>query len=308
MKKIFISTTSFGEFSNEPIKLLKSQNFEVTLNDLGRRLQKSDCIELFGDYDGIIAGTEEFDSTVLDKALLLKVISRVGVGLDNIDIKYAHKKKIKVYNTKCSPALAVAELVIGLMIDSKRYITLHNLDMKKNIWKKRMGTLLSGKTLGIIGLGNIGKTLVKITKGFSLKYLAYDRIIDSDFAKNYNVEYCDLNNLLENSELISIHLNLTNENKNLISNNQLRLIKPETIVINTSRSEIINEKSLISSLSKKQIQYVCLDVHSSEPYSGPLSNFDNVILTPHIGSYAKESRISMELEATKNLIKGFEIK
>ncbi len=302
MKKIFISTTSFAQFSNEPIELLKSNNFDITINELERKLNRSDCLELYGEFDGIIAGTEGFDQLVLDKSNRLKVISRVGVGIDNIDINYAKKKGIKVLRTKTSPSLAVAELVVGLIINLNRKISLHHSDMKKNIWNKRMGSLLTGKTLGIIGLGNIGKTLVKITKGFSLKYLAYDKVIDSEFAKRNNVDYSSLNYLLAKSDIISVHLNLTNETKNLISDKELNQLKSNAILINTSRSEILDETYLLNKLSNSNIA-VGLDVFSTEPYNGPLINYDNVITTPHIASYAQEIRIKMEIEAAQNLIK-----
>jgi len=307
LKKVFISTTSFAQFSKEPMDLLKSNGFEVTMNDLERKLGKSDCLKIFSKYEGIIAGTEIFDKSVIDFAKNLKVISRVGVGLDNIDREYTAQKGIKVYKSKTEPSLAVAELVLGLILDLVRKISLHNDEMKRGKWNKKMGMLFSGKTLGIIGLGNIGKTLVKITQGLSLKYLAYDKLHDNKFAKNNLVEYCELEHLLQSSDIISIHLSLTEGSFGLLSKKEFNLMKKSAILLNASRGEIIDEKALINAISNNIIGGAGLDVYQSEPYNGSLVNYDNVVLTPHIGSYAKEIRMAMELEAVQNLIKGFQL-
>ena len=306
MKKIFISTTSFGQFSKKPIELLKSNNFEVTVNHFGRKLNKSESLELYHEFDGIIAGTEIFDKDVLNKTKKLKVISRVGVGIDNIDLEHARKKGIEIKRSQTQPSLAVAELVLGIIFDLIRKISVHNQEMKKGVWNKKMGSLFSEKTLGIIGLGNIGKTLVKITQGFDLNYLAYDLYKDEDFSKTYNVKYCDLKTLLKKSDFISIHLTLNDKSIGMISENELELMKDEAILVNASRGEIINEDSLIEALSKNRIGGAGLDVYQIEPYKGPLSQFHNVVLTPHIASYAKEIRVAMELESVQNLIKAFD--
>ena len=306
MKKVFISTTSFAQFSKDPLEILKSNGFEVKTNEYGRKLGKSDSLEMYSKYDGIIAGTEIFDKQVLDSAENLKVISRVGVGLDNIDIEYAKQKGIKIYRSKTEPSLAAAELVLGLIFDLTRKISSHNEEMKSGTWHKKMGSLLSGKTLGIIGLGNIGKTLVKITHGLSLNILAYDIIRDQQFAEDNNIEYCDLEYLLQSSDIISIHSTLTEKSHGLLSENEFDLMKTDAILVNTSRGELIDEKVLLNAISKNIIGGAGIDVYQTEPYTGPLTDYDNVVLTPHIGSYAKEIRMAMELEAVQNLIMGFQ--
>ena len=287
LKKIFISTTSFAQFSKEPIDLLKSNGFEFEMNDLGRKLGKSDCLKIYSKYNGIIAGTEIFDKQVLDSAENLKVISRIGVGLDNIDIEYAKQRGIKIYRSKTEPSLAVAELVLGLILDLTRKISLHNKEMKSGIWHKKMGSLLSGKTLGIIGLGNIGKMLVKITHGLSLNILAYDIIRDK-----------------QSSDIISIHSNYNANNENMISNDQFSLMKDSAIFINTSRGELVNEKDLYETLKQKKIAGAGIDVFKEEPYNGNLTTLENIIVTPHIAAYGKELRIKMEIEAVRHVIEG----
>ena len=214
----------------------------------------------------------------------------------------------KWLNTKTSPALGVAELALGLILDLSRNISSHNAHLKNGNWEKRMGSLISGKTLGIVGLGSIGKELVNITKGFGLKYLAYDIKIDFEFSDLHQIEYCTLEEVFTKSDIVSIHTSLTKENRNLIDFNLLKMMKQNSILINTSRGEIINEDDLIKAIEQKLIAGAGLDVFSTEPYQGKLLEFDNVVATPHIAGYTKEIRTKMELEAAKNLVKGLELK
>jgi D-3-phosphoglycerate dehydrogenase len=170
-----------------------------------------------------------------------------------------------------------------------------------------MGSLLSGKILGIIGLGNIGKTLVKLTQGFGLKYLAYDLYKDYEYAKKNGIEYCKLNDLLAQSDIVSSHLSLSSDVQGLIDYNALKKMKSSAILINTSRGEVIDEEALVSILDEGRIGGAALDVYQEEPYRGQLLKYNNVITTPHIGAYALEIRKRMELEATENLVKDIEL-
>ena len=308
MKKIFIATTTFCQFSKKPMELLAKNDFQIILNGKNRKLRYSELKNDIFKFDGVIAGTEEYDRQMLDAAKNLKVISRVGVGLDNIDQDHALEKGIKVFRTQTGPSLAVAELALGLILNLMRKIIDQSNNLNNGVWKKQMGSLVSGKTLGIIGMGTIGKKLVEITKGLQLKYLAFDHIKDEEFARENNVEYWDLSYLLENADIISVHLNMTKENVNLINMNRLKKMKPSSIIVNTSRGEIINEHDLEIAVKDGIIAGAGLDVFQEEPYNGPLINYENVILSPHIGSYAQEIRMTMEMEAVNNLIKGLNTK
>jgi len=304
MHKIFISTSTFAVHSNDPVKILETTNSEIIFNTLSQKMTSDELIKYAYDATGIIAGTELYSKEVLEQLSKLKVISRLGVGMDNIDLKIAKQKGVKIYKTQTTPAPAVAELVLGLMLDLARKISHQNNTLKSGTWKKEMGNLLHGKTLGIIGMGTIGKTLVKLVKGFNFNIMAFDLFQDEQFAKKYGVNYCDLDTLLSESDIISIHLNLTDETNQLMNATQIRKMKQGSILINASRGEMIEEEVLYKALKEKRIFGAGLDVFNDEPYSGPLTGLDNVILTPHIGSYAKELRIQMEIEATENLIRG----
>ena len=302
--KIAITTTSFAKLDEQPLLLLSDSRFDVVLNSYGRKLSRDEVVELAADAVGLIAGTEQLDISVLEKLPKLKCISRLGVGMDNIDIDVAKQKGIKLYKTQTTPAPAVAELALGLMIDSARKISNQNSDLKSGTWQKKMGNILQGKTLGIVGLGTIGKTLVKLVKGFNFKILGYDLYQDEHFKTKYGVTYCDLDTLLAKSDIVSIHLNLSDETNQLMNEEQISKMKPDSILINTSRGEIIDEEALFNALKDKKILGAGLDVFNDEPYSGPLKKLNNIILTPHIGSYAKELRIQMEIETVENLLRG----
>lgn len=303
MDNIFIATTSFGVFSEEPLSILNNYSTKVSFNMLGRKLNDEEIISLAKNSHGIIAGTENYSKDVLKKLSNLRCISRLGVGMDNVDLDYAKNNKITVFKTNTSPGPAVAELVMGLIVDVSRKISHQSFNLKSGLWQKEMGLLLKGKTLGIIGLGNIGKQLVKISSGFRFKILAYDLFQDIDFKKQFSINYCDLDQLLINSDIISIHLNSSNETLNLINEKNIQLLKPSAILINTSRGDIVDEGALYKALNNKKIFGAGIDVFKDEPYTGPLKKLNNVVLTPHIGSYAKEIRIKMEIESVKNLLK-----
>jgi len=304
--KIGICTTTFGKVSPEPIKILNENNFQLLMNNLHRKLYDNEIIELASDCIGIIAGNETYSKEVLNELKKLKVISRLGVGMDNIDTEYVNNKNIKVFKTNTTPALAVAELTLGLIFNLSRKISYHHINLKNKRWDKNMGELVSGKTLGIIGLGAIGKTLLKLVSGFGLKILAYDRIIDQGFSDKKGVKYCNINELMEASDIISIHLNLDKDTYHLIDMPKIKLMKNSAIIINTSRGGIIDEDALYLSLSKNKIAGAALDVFNNEPYDGPLCSLDNVILTPHIGAYAREVRMRMEIESVINLLQGLD--
>ena len=304
MKKIYIASSSFATYSDKPLDLLRKNGISFKINDKGRKLTLEEISKLLKEYDGVIAGTEMYSKEVIRELPSLKVISRLGVGMDNIDLTFAKSRGVKIYKTNTTPALAVAELSLGLILSVLRKINVQNNQLKQGAWEKQMGELFSGKILGIVGLGTIGKQLVKLLRGFDLNIIAYDLHQNKIFAKENNIQYYEFETLLNKSDIVSIHLNLTVETKKLFDYNVFKNMKKNAILINTSRGDIINEDGLKKALDENLIQGVGLDVFANEPYNGSLIKYDNVIITPHIGAYAKEIRMQMELEAAQNLIKG----
>ncbi len=304
METIFIATSSFAKESQKPIQIIKEAKYNIKTNPFGRKLTKEELEICAINSKGIIAGTENYDFKSINKLKNLKVISRLGSGMDNIDSKIITDTNIKVLKTFTTPAPAVAELTLGLIINVARNISKNHHKIMNGIWEKEMGFLAQGKTLGIIGLGIIGKTLVELVRGFNFNILAFDLNEDQRFKNEHDITYCDIETLMKKSDIITLHLNLSNDTKNFINKEKLKLMKPSAIIINASRGEIIDEEALYNSLIGNELFGAGIDVFHNEPYQGKLAELDNVVLTPHIGSYAKETRIEMEIEASKNLIRG----
>jgi len=302
--KVLISTSSFCEYSNHPIDLLSKKKWEIIKNPYGRKMNHHEIIDLAQDVNYIIAGTETYDKKLLNKLTNLKIISRVGVGLDNIDIDFANKKGVLIHNTALAPSIAVAEFTVSLILNSLKKINESSLDAKKGLWNKKSGTLLSKKTIGIVGAGNIGKKVMNLMANFKNNYLVFDEYQDKQLSNKKNISYVSLEDVFKKSDVISLHLPLSKKTKNLVNKKLLNLMKKDALLVNTSRGEIINEQDLFNFLKKNKNIQASLDVFKNEPYEGPLLELPNVFITPHISAYAKETRAEMEIEAVKNLIKS----
>jgi len=302
--KILISSASFGKINSDPIKILEKAGYKPQLNPYGRKLEFDEFIELIKDAVGLIAGTEQITAELLGKASNLKVISRYGVGIDNIDIKAAKKRGIIVRSTPEAPSQAVAELALSLILDLYRRVSEADRNLRQNNWSQLMGRLLSHKTLGIIGLGRIGKKLVKLVQPFEMEIIAYEPYPDPDFILSNNITLVSLNDALARSDVVSLHLPLSEKTFHIIGKKELSLMKKDSIIINTSRGGLIDEKALAQALKNGDIGGAGIDTFEEEPYNGELTNFSNVILTCHMGSSAVETRKQMELETVNNLIEA----
>jgi len=301
MKKIAITTTSFGKDDKRSLEIIRTKIYETVLNPHGRKLKKDEIVELCKDVIGIIAGTEALDAEILGRLPNLKVISRCGTGLDNVDKDAAKKLGIKVFNTPDAPTLAVAELTIGLILNLLRRVNEMDAVIRDGKWEKLTGNLLSGKTVGIIGFGRIGRKVGELLKcmGCEIKY--YDI---EDYEVEMGVDRVEIKELLRTSDIISIHVS---SSARIIGRKELGMMKKGSWLINVSRGGVVDEEALYHALKEGLLAGAALDVFEREPYKGNLKELDNVILTPHVGSYAKEARIKMEIEAAKNLLKGLEV-
>ena len=305
LKKIFISTSSFGKFSSRSLELLNENNINFELNGFGRTLSEEEIISSLKDKDGLIAGTEPLNENVFNNCKNLKVISRVGVGLNNIDLESADKRNILILNTPDGPTNAVAELTLGLILNLLRHIGNANQNTKMGIWEKKMGTLLLNKKIGIVGYGRIGKRLAELLRSFNCEIYVYDPFVSS-IKENDTKCLNSLDELLGSVDIVTLHLPYTKENHHLINESRLKLMKRGSFLINAARGGFIDEDALFDVLKNGCIAGAALDTFEKEPYEGRLRELDNVILTPHIGSYARESRIQMETDAVINLLSGFE--
>lgn len=298
MKKIVISTTSFAKSDKKPLELLRKSGYEVVLNPFKRKVSPEELVQLSRDAVGIIAGTEAIDGVTLKKLPEVKVISRCGVGIDNIDLETAKELGIDIFNTPDASVTAVAELTIALMISLLRKVSRMDCAMRQGNWRKETGNLLSGKKVGIVGFGRIGSRVAEILCAFGCKIGYYDPFVKRETGI---VQMMALPELLQWVEIISIH---AAGKERVVGAKEISLMQKGSWVINTSRGELIDEAALYDALKNGYLAGAALDVFQEEPYSGPLKELPNVVLTPHIGSYAVESRVCMEIEAAQNLIQS----
>jgi len=298
-EKILIGPSSFSAINMSPMERLRETGWEVIDNPFKRKLTKPELLDLLKKgVTGLIAGLEQLDQAVLENSTL-KVISRCGAGLSNIDLKAAEELGIKICSTPDAPTDAVAELTVGALLSMLRMIPDMNKDMHDGKWNKRIGAQLKGKTVLIIGFGRIGKKVADLLKYFNTNIIAVDPNINKSIE---GVELLPLDKALMKADIITIH---SSGEGQLIGNKEFKLIKDGVFLLNAARGGVINEESLIQALEEGKIKGAWLDTFDTEPYKGLLRKYPQVILTPHIGSYTLECRQLMEMEAVNNLITAF---
>lgn len=301
--KVFVSTHPFGETSKIPLELLSKNGFEVRINNYGRKITSKELSKDIGEAEVLIAGTEKITEEVLQNAPNLKLISRVGIGLDGIDFELCRKYDIKVVYTPDAPTMAVAELCVGLILDLSRKISFTDANLKQGVWNRHMGILLYGKTIGIIGMGRIGKSLIKLLSSFNVSFKVCEPNPDFTFLKMYNVELTDKIKLLKESDVVSLNLPLKRDTINFLTLDDLKNMKKSSILINTARGGIVNEDDLYIALKENLIAGAAVDVFEEEPYKGKLRELDNIVLTCHMGASTIESRTDMETQAVEEVIR-----
>jgi len=252
-------------------------------------------VSSIANYDIIIVRSRtKLTKDIIDLATSAKIIARVGVGLDNIDVVAAERKNIRVINAPEAAISAVSELVIGLMMCLCRKIMLADSEMRKGNWIKKslMGTELNGKYLGIVGVGSIGRNTARIAKALRMNLIGYDTIpINQDFAKEVGLIKTDLDTLIESSDYITCHVPITAETRHMFDANRLSKMKPSAYIINTSRGGVIEENALYEALKAGKIAGAALDVFEIEPpVNRLLLELPNVVSTPHIGAQTLEAQ------------------
>jgi D-3-phosphoglycerate dehydrogenase len=302
VEKVLISPSSFGQCGTEPLDLLTKAGFEPIINPYGRRLTAEEVVGLAHECIGIVAGLEPLNRIVLDQLPALRCISRVGVGIDNVDLQTAAAKGVEVRNTPDGPTQAVAELTIGLVLALLRRIPRADQNLRDGVWQKEMGALLDEKTVGVVGLGRIGRRVAELFLALGCVVFATDPIQDHEWLKCHPVSMMPLNNLLSQCDIITLHLAHEPGAGPIIGEEEIVRMKKTAFLLNMARGEVLDENALYNALSEERIRGAALDVFSVEPYHGPLVKLDNVILTPHLGPYAREGRLRMEVAAVQNLL------
>ncbi len=312
MKKIYI-TRNIPEVG---LKMLRDKGFELDIYPEEHAPSHEDLLENLkkAQYDGIISLlTDKVDSTVFDASPSTKIVANYATGFNNIDIEEAKKRGVVVTNTPGVSALAVAEHTVALMLSLTTRLVEGDLFMREGKFKgwtpyNFVGTDLSGKTIGLVGVGNIGGRVAHILKGFGVN------IIYNDIAKNEKIEsdcgavyISDVNELIKSADIVSLHVPLMDSTRHLINESHLKMMKPTAFLINTSRGPVVDEVALVSALQNKVIAGAGLDVFEFEPnLSDGLKDLTNVVLTPHIASARESARNDMAVLAAQSIIDFFE--
>jgi D-3-phosphoglycerate dehydrogenase len=295
MYKVKSTSLDFGKTSREPIDYLIKNGCEYESVKVDPN-SETDGIRVVKDADVLIVGLQQISSKILQSADKLKVIGRCGAGLDNVDLKAAGAKGIPVVFTPGANAHTVADFAFGLMLALTRQIPLLDRATRKGEWKRVMAHDIWGKTLGIFGLGQIGMKVAQRARGFDMKILAYDVVENPSAAQACGARYSSKEEILKEADFISLHLPLTGETKGFISSGELKQMKKDAFLVNTSRGGIVDEKALYDALKQGQIAGAALDVFEKEPPAGnPLLELENFIGSPHLGGITSEaiSRIGM---------------
>jgi D-3-phosphoglycerate dehydrogenase len=300
--KILITTSSFNVAAAESLVRLQRIGFQIVTNPHGRKLTENE-VELLLDADvvGMIAGTEPLTRRVLTGARNLKILSRCGIGMDNVDLAAARESGIEVFNTPDAPTAAVAELTLGLMLDVLRGISRVDQQIRAGAWKAQMGGLLGARTVGIVGYGRIGRRVARLVHAFGSRIFAADVApIEADGV----VEVCSLDRLLAEADIVTLHLPSQKGMGYFLDAPRIAAMKQNTVLVNTARGDLVDEGALLRALQEGRLAGAALDTFEKEPYTGPLAALPQVVLTPHMASYAVESRGTMEREAADNLVRG----
>lgn len=306
MTKVLITTIPFGDPNPNSLEALNKAGINYTINPFNRKITESDLKEIISDYDGLIAGTETISKEVLDQAPNLKIIARVGVGTDGVDLNYAKSKNIKITYTPDAPGPAIAELAIGFMYSLLRSTHSANLQIRDGKWNRSIGRSFSDMTIGIIGAGRVGSKVIDLVNKIGCKELLVSDIYHNEILKEqYGFEWATKERVFQEADIITFHVPLTADAKGMVKKEQLLLMKEDVLLINTARGGIIDEDDLYSVMQTGHIGGVAIDVFDQEPYAGPLINIDRCLLTPHIGSASRDCRAKMELESVEDIIRFF---
>ncbi|MFC1971540.1 phosphoglycerate dehydrogenase [Chloroflexota bacterium] len=278
--------------------------------DIKNKLTPEELVAIIGDYEALMVRSQtKVTAETIEAGTKLQVIARAGVGIDNVDVEAATRCGVVVVNAPTGNTVSAAEHSVALMLALARNIPQANTSLKSGLWKRNelLGTELRGKTLGIIGLGNVGTEVAKRAQGFDMKPLGSDPMVSNEYAKTIGVELVDLERLLREADFITLHLPLTTQTRRLIGTKELALVKPSVRIINCARGGLIDEKALVKAIKEKKVAGAAIDVFEKEPITESiLFAEDNIIVTPHLGASTSEAQILAARDVAEQIVDVFE--
>lgn len=300
MDAILVTTSTFGKLDTTPRERLEQAGFRVVLNPHERKLTEAEVTALLSEHDpvGLIAGVEPLTAAAMKTAPRLKAIARAGIGMDNVDQDAAKARGIAVSNTPDAPTQPVAELTMGCILCMLRDIHTIDASVRQGQWSRPMGGLLAGKTVGVIGCGRIGRRVAKLVSSFGCLVLGFDPYSSSA----EGIELVSLDRLLAISDIVTIHMPYCTDTHHFINADRIAAMKNGAYLVNHARGGIVDENALYEALASGHLSGAALDCFEREPYKGRLTQLQNVLLTSHIGSYAREGRTIMENQAVDNIL------
>ncbi|MEM6282526.1 MAG: phosphoglycerate dehydrogenase [Chloroflexota bacterium] len=292
---MLVTSTSFGRYDNTLKTQLEAAVGRVTYNKIGRPLKSEELQELLPGVDGFIAGLDAVDAAALAAADVLQVVARYGVGYSNVDLNIAKARGITVTNTPGANAKSVAELTLNLMLNLLRPVILAAADTRAGGWIRTHGESLSGKTVGLIGLGAIGREVVSRLQGFDCHIMAFDVTYDEAFVAQHNIQKATVEALLPQSDFVSLHVPVLDATRGMVNSDFLAQMKPGSYLVNTARGELVDEAALVNALESGHLKGAAIDAFQSEPPGDdhPLLKLPQVIPTPHMGAHTDDAANTM---------------
>jgi D-3-phosphoglycerate dehydrogenase len=300
--QIFVALSAFAEHDKGPLELLRSSGYPFKIHTTGKRITTTELLLNGADAKVILAGVEVYDAKTLDSLPNLGCISRCGVGVDSIDLRAAKQCGIEILNTPGIPNDSVAELALTMFLALSRNLPRQINSMREGKWERLETHLLSGKTIGLIGLGSIGRRVAELCHAFGAKVIASDPFISLSIAKDMDVSLVTKEQLLADTDIVSLHASKNSDKSYFMGAKEFYLMKQGAYFVNLARGDMVDELALVDALNSGKIAGAGLDVFREEPYIGPLCQFEQVILTPHSATNTIEARSKMELKCVQNAL------
>lgn len=297
-----MTLSTFAEHDRAPLDALERSGVPFRIHGTGKRITPTELVAAAGSATAVIAGVEPYDAKTLAALPALRCISRCGVGMDSIDLDAAKARGVAVVNTPDAPTNAVAELAVAMMLSLSRQFFRQMLEFRAGRWTRLETHMLGGRTVGVVGLGRIGKRVVELLRPFACRVLAADPRADASWARQEAIHLVSLHELLSRADIVTLHAAREADGSVLIGAAEIAGMRRGALLLNLARGGMVDEHALYDALHSGHLSGAGLDVFEEEPYSGPLSDLDNVVLTPHSATLAVEARSAMELQAVQNAL------
>jgi len=304
MKQLIrVMTHPFGTCGARPREILEGSGHEVRYNLYHRRLKAHEVADLAREAHGLVAGTEPYTREIIAQCCNLRVIARVGVGLDNVDLAACRERGIAVTYTPEAPADAVAELTVSHILNVLRHVSESDRSVRERTWNRYLGYLVREVKIGILGVGRIGGRVARLLRPFGAQLFGHDIRRNERLAAECNLTWMNKEDLLRTCDVVSVHLPLTDQTKHFMGPKEFAMMRPGSFLVNTARGAVVQEAALAEALISGHLAGAALDVFETEPYDGTLTQLYNVVFTAHMGASARQSRYTMELQAAEDCLR-----